>query len=103
VVICTPFQFFDVSLYHDSKVEEVLKEPFNTLYPSCHNESDDVFENIYEFIHVGRRKLDVMIHDGDPIDNIEGHFRLLSLQQPYMITNGSDIWKHEDVMIIDLF
>jgi hypothetical protein len=81
----------------------VLGKPLDALDPSCYNESDDLINNIYEFIHIARRKWDVICHDGDPIDDIEGHFRLFPLQQPYVITTGSDIWQHEDVVIIDLF
>jgi hypothetical protein len=62
-----------------------------------------VIENIDEFIHVGRRKWDVICHDGDPIYDIEGHFQLFPLQQPYVIATDSDVWQHEDDMITDLF
>jgi len=32
-------------------------------------------DNIDDFIHVGRHKWDMIGHDGDPIYNIEGHFK----------------------------
>jgi hypothetical protein len=62
VVSYTPFQVFDVALFHDWESEEVLEEPLDALDPSCYNESDDVIDNIDEFIHVGRRKWDVICY-----------------------------------------
>jgi hypothetical protein len=38
----------------------VLEEPLDALDPSCYDKSDDVINNIDEFIHVGRRKWDVI-------------------------------------------
>jgi hypothetical protein len=52
----------------------------DVIDPSCYNEGDNVIENIDEFIDVGRRKWDVIVHDGDPICDIEGHLPLLPLQ-----------------------
>jgi organic radical activating enzyme len=68
-----------------------------------YNKGDDLIENIDEFIHVGRRKWDVIRYDGDPIYDIEGHLQLLPLQQPCAITTNSDIWQHIDEMITHLF
>jgi hypothetical protein len=45
----------------------------------------------------------VIGHDGDLVYDIEGHFQLLSLQQPYVIVNGFDVWQQGDDMIMDLF
>jgi hypothetical protein len=105
VVSYTPFQVFDVDAFHEWESEDVLEEPLDTLVPSCYNESDDVINNIDEFIHVGRCKWDVTCYgfNGDPIYDIEGHFQLLPLEQPYVIATDSDVWKQEDDMITDLF
>jgi hypothetical protein len=75
----------------------------DALDPSCYNESDDVVNNIDEFIHVGRRKWDVICPGEDPIYDIEGHFQLFPLQQPYVIATDSEAWQCEDDMITDLF
>jgi hypothetical protein len=71
-----PFQIFNDSLSYDVESEEVL----DVLTPSCYDEDDDFVDNIDEFIHVGKRKWDVMGYDGDPIYDIEGHFQKLPLQ-----------------------
>jgi hypothetical protein len=62
VVSYTPFQVFDVSLFHDLESEEVIEEPLDALDPSCYNKYNDVIENIVDFIHVGRCRWD-FIHD----------------------------------------
>jgi hypothetical protein len=107
VVSCTPLQIFDIVLFHDSESEEVLEEPLDALDgdQSCYNKDDDVIENIDDLIHVGRYKWDIICSGlkGDPIYDIEGHFQLLPLEQPYVIATDSDAWKHEDDMITDLF
>jgi hypothetical protein len=93
MVSYTPFQDFDDALFYDSESEEVLEEPLDALEPSCYNKIDDVITNIYEFIHIGRHKWDVICHDGDPIYDIEGHFQLSPLQQPCVISIDSNVWK----------
>ena len=52
----------------------------DALGPSCYNKYDNVVDNIDDFIHVVRRKWDVIGHDGDHIYDIEGHFQLFPLQ-----------------------
>jgi hypothetical protein len=99
VVSHFPFQDFDDALFYDSKSEEVLEEPLDALDPSCYNKGDDVIDNIDEFIHVGRCKWDVIGHDGDPIYDIEGHFQLFPLQQPYVIATIQMFGKQGDDMI----
>jgi hypothetical protein len=74
------FQDFDDALFYDWKSEEVLEEPLDVLNSSCYDKGNDMVDNIYEFIHVGRRKWDVVGHDEDPIYDMEGHFQLLPLQ-----------------------
>jgi hypothetical protein len=102
VVSFTPFQVFDFPLLCDSESEEVLEDTLNALHPSCYNESDVEINNIYEF---GRCKWDVIgsgLHE-DPIYDTEGHFKLFSLEKPYMISTDSDTWQHEDDMIAYFF
>jgi hypothetical protein len=101
MVSYTTFQVFYVASFHDSDSKEVLEESLDTLDPSCYNESDGVINNIYDFIHLGIQKWDV-IHsglDGDPIYDIEGHFQNFPLEQPYVIETNSYVWKHEDEII----
>jgi hypothetical protein len=67
MVSCFPFQDFDDALFCDLERKEVLEEPLDALIPSCYNEGNDMVNNIDEFIHVGRRKWDVIGYGGDPI------------------------------------
>jgi hypothetical protein len=57
----------------------VLEEPLDALDHSCYNKSDDVIENIDEFIHVGRHKWDVTWYgfNGDPIYDIQRFFSIV--------------------------
>jgi hypothetical protein len=88
-----PFQDFDDALFYDLESEEVLEEPLDVLSPSCYDKGDDFVDNIDEFIHVGKRKWDVIGYDGDPIYDIEGHFQKFPLQLSYEVTTNFDIWK----------
>jgi hypothetical protein len=98
-----PFQIFDDALFYDLESEEVLEEPLDVLTPSCYDKDDDFVDNIDEFIHVGKRKWDVIGYDGDPIYDIEGHFQKFPLQLSYEVTNKFDIWQQGDDMITNLF
>jgi hypothetical protein len=82
-----PFQIFNDSLSYDVESEEVL----DVLTPSCYDEDDDFVDNIDEFIHVGKRKWDVIGYDGDPIYDIEGHFQKFPLPLSHEVTNKFDI------------
>jgi hypothetical protein len=94
VVSYTPFQVFDDEKFHEWESEEVLEEPLDALDPSCYNKSDDVIDNIDEFIHVGRRKWDViMVLMEIPFMILKVNFQLLPLEQPYMIATDLDVWK----------
>jgi len=66
-VSCFPFQAFDDVLFCDLESKEVLEEPLNALIPSCYDEGNAMVYNIEDFIHVGKRKWDVIGYDGDPI------------------------------------
>jgi hypothetical protein len=68
-----PFQDFDDALFYDLESEEVLEEPLDALNPSCYDKGSDMVDNIDEFIHVGRRKWDVIGSDEDPIYDMEGY------------------------------
>jgi hypothetical protein len=82
-----PFQIFNDSLSYDVKSEEVL----DFLNPSCYDENDGFVDNINEFIHVGKRKWDVIGYNGDPIYDSEGHFQ---------INKKFSIWQQEHDMIV---
>jgi hypothetical protein len=94
-----PFQIFNDSLSYDVESEEVL----DVLTPSCYDEDDDFVDNIDEFIHVGKRKWDVIGYDGDPIYDIEGRFQELPLLVSHEVTNKLDNWQQGDGMITNLF
>jgi hypothetical protein len=81
----------------------VLEEPLNVLSTSCYDKVDDYVDNIDEFVHVGKRKWDVIGYDGDPIYDIEGHFQKFPLQLSYDITNKLDIWQQGDDIITKKF
>jgi hypothetical protein len=97
-VIYFPFQIFNDSLSYDLESDKLL----DILTPSCYDENDDFFVNIGEFIHVGKRKWDVIGYDGDPIYDIEDHFQKLPLQLSYDITKFDD-WQKGDDMVTNLF
>jgi hypothetical protein len=98
-----PFQEFDDALFYDLESEEVLDEPLDVLSPSCYDKDDDFVDNIDEFVHVGKRKWDVIGYDGDPIYDIEGHSQKLPLQISYEVTSNFNIWQQGDDMITNPF
>ena len=65
----------------------------DVLTPPCYDTNTDIAD-FDEFIHVGRRRWDVVGSDLDPIYDIEGRFRLFPLQLPQQIT--SDQWQQGD-------
>jgi hypothetical protein len=54
--------------------------------PACYDTDSDIVDNIDEFIHVGRRRWDIVGYDVDPIYDIESHFQVLPLQLSQQIT-----------------
>jgi hypothetical protein len=102
-VSCFPFQDFDDTLFYDLESEEVLEDPLDVLNPSCYDKGNDMVDNIDEFIHVGRRKWDVVGFDEDPIYDMEGHLQMFPLQLSYEVTTNSDIWQQGDDIITDVF
>jgi hypothetical protein len=76
----------DETLMHaeNTKVLEVTaqeeeNEFSNVSNPACYDTDSDTVDNIDEFIHVGRRRWDIVGYDLDPIYDTESHFQLLPL------------------------
>jgi hypothetical protein len=65
---------------------EEIDEPLN---PSCYDIDSDIVDT-GEFVHVGRRKWDIVGYDMDPIDNIENRFQVLPLQLSQEVTLDYD-------------
>ena len=86
-----PFQYFDDALFYDLESEEVLENPLDASNPSCYDKYSGMVDNIDEFIHVGRRKQDVIGSDEDPIYDMEGYLRMFPLQQSYKVPNNFDV------------
>jgi hypothetical protein len=82
-VSCPPPLIFDDALPYDEKEEG--DECSNISNPACYNTDSDIVDNIDEFIHVGRRRWDIVGYDLDPIYDTEGRFQLLPLQLPQQI------------------
>jgi hypothetical protein len=99
---CFPFQDFDDALFFYLERKEVLEEPLDALIPPCCDEVNDMVNNIDKFIHVGRCKWDVIGYDGDPIYDIEDHFKMFPLQLSYHVTTNSDIWQQGNDIVIDI-
>jgi hypothetical protein len=74
-----PLQDFDDFLLYDLENEEEMDEPLNVLNPPCYDIDTDIVD-LDEFIHVGRRKWDVVGFDMDPIYDIKNHFQVLPPQ-----------------------
>jgi hypothetical protein len=83
--------------------KEVLKEPLVALTPSCYDEENNLVNNIDEFIHVGRRKWDVVGYDMDPTYDIENHFQVFPLQLSQQVTPNLDIGQQGDDIITNTF
>jgi hypothetical protein len=86
-----PFQIFNDSLSYDVESEEVS----DVLTPSCYDEDNDFVDNFDEFIHVGKRRWDMIGYDGDPMYDIDGPFQKLPLHLSHEVTNNFDIWQQE--------
>jgi hypothetical protein len=83
-----PLINFDDALPCDEKEEE--DESSN---PACYDTDTDIAD-FDEFIHVGRRRWDVIGYDLDPIYDTESHLQLLPLQLSQQITY--DQWQQGD-------
>jgi hypothetical protein len=75
--------------------EEKEEDEFLSLtHPACYDTDSDTIDNIDEFIHVGRRRWDVVGYDLDPIYDTESHLQLLPLHLPRQTTY--DQWQQGD-------
>jgi hypothetical protein len=83
-----PLIKFDDALPCNEKEEE--DESSN---PACYDTDTDIAD-LDEFIHVGRRRWDVIGYDLDPIYDTESHLQLLPLQLSQQITY--DQWQQGD-------
>jgi hypothetical protein len=61
--------------------------------PACYDTDTDIAD-FNEFIHVGRRRWDVVVYDLDPIYDTENHLQLLPLQLSQQSTNNQ--WQQGD-------
>jgi hypothetical protein len=73
-----PILNFDDALPCDEKEED--DEFLSLTNPACYDTDSDIVDNIDEFIHVGRRRWDVVGYDLEPIYDTESHLQLLPLQ-----------------------
>jgi hypothetical protein len=83
-----PLIIFDDALPCNEKEEE--DESSN---PACYDTDTDIVD-FDEFIHVGRRRWDVVGYDLDPIYDTENHLQLLPLQLSQQFTNNQ--WQQGD-------
>jgi hypothetical protein len=87
-----PILNFDDALPCDEKEEE---DKFLSLTkPACYDTDRNIVDNIDEFIHVGRRRWDIVGYDLDPIYDTESHLQLFPLQLSQQIT--SEQWQQGD-------
>jgi hypothetical protein len=91
---------FDKALPYDEENEEE-NEFSNISNPACYDTDSDTIDNIDEFIHVGRRRWDIVGYDLDPIYDTKSHFQLLPLQLSQQIT--SDQWQQGDEIFTRTF
>ena len=77
-VSCPPLIIFYDALPCNEKEEE--DESSNLANPACYDTDADIVDNIDEFIHVGRRRWDVVGYDLDPIYDTESYLQLFPLQ-----------------------
>jgi hypothetical protein len=80
---------FDDALPYDEEENEFS----NFSNPACYDTDSDTVDNIDEFIHVGRRRWDIVGYDLDPIYDTEGRFQLLPLQLSQVT---SEQWQQGD-------
>jgi hypothetical protein len=86
-----PLINFDDALPCDEQEKE--DECSNLGNPACYDTNTDIAD-FDEFIHVGRRRWDVVGYDQDPIYDTENYLQLLPLQLPQHSTNNQ--WQQGD-------
>jgi hypothetical protein len=94
-----PLVFDDALLYDEGNEEE--NEFSNVSNPASYDTDSDIVDNIDEFIHVGRRRWDVVGYDLDPIYDTESHFQVLPLQSSHQI--AFDQWQQGDEIFTRTF
>jgi hypothetical protein len=87
IVSYPPILSFDDVLPCDEEEEEESSKP------ACYDTDIDIAD-LDEFIHVGRRRWDVIGYDLDPIYDTESHLKLLPLQLSQQFTY--DQWQQGD-------
>jgi hypothetical protein len=90
-ISCPPPLDFDDALLYDEGNEEEKNELSNYSNPACYDIDNDIVDNIDEFIHVGRRRWDIVGCDLDPIYDIDGPFQRFPLHLSHEINNKFDI------------
>jgi hypothetical protein len=86
-----PLLVFNDALPCDEKEEE--DEFSNLANPACYDTDTDIAD-FDEFIHVGRRRWDIVGYDTDPIYDTKDHLQTLPLQLPQQIS--FDQWQQGD-------
>jgi hypothetical protein len=88
-VHCSPFQVLNGYLPYNTKSKKVL----DVLTLPCYDTDTDIAD-FDEFIHVGRRRWDIIGYDTDPIYDTKDHLQTLPLQLPQQIS--FDQWQQGD-------
>jgi hypothetical protein len=91
IVSYPPLLVFGDALPCDEEEEDEFS---NVSNPACYDTDSDTVDNIDEFIHVGRRRWDIVGYELDHVYDTENHFQLLPLQLSQQIT--SDQWQQRD-------
>jgi hypothetical protein len=86
-----PLLVFNDGLPCDEKEEE--DEFPNLANPACYDTDTDIAD-FDEFIHVGRRRWDIVGYDIDPIYDTKDHLQTLPLQLPQQFANNQ--WQQGD-------
>jgi hypothetical protein len=80
-------------IFYDALPCNEKEEEDESSNPACYDTDTDI-ANFDEFIHVGRRRWDVVGYDLDPIYDTENHLQLLPLQLSQQFTNNQ--WQQGD-------
>ena len=87
--------FYGVLPYDEGNEEEANK--FSR--PACYDTNNGIVDNIDEFMHVGRRRWDIVGYDMGPIYDIESHFQVFPLQLSQQIILHQ--WQQGDEIFTD--
>jgi hypothetical protein len=88
----------DNFLLYDLEREEETNKHMSVLNPPCYDTDTDIVD-IDEFIHVGRRRWNIVGYDMGPIYDIESHLQALPLQISQQVTfdqlqQGDEFFTH---------